>query len=792
MSKESIINHFSEVGLIYRLDKTCKLLFSPYTALFEERGLEFDFELEGAEKAAHLDRIRDILLNLSTETEAGRRLSNVLDEIVLVDKNYDKVSTHIEDIVLKWGNGLRESGYNIGEQLELVAALCTDERKEVSAAMAIIVSRIHSLDSATNRDYHWFGKFAEEKEDGSVKLPVFKVADDQALAAKKEDLENQLNAGFKTNNYSTDCKVVLLPKSADGEIWALVEHSGRIVVRETMKEGVAGTIKYPPLTRSIVVLDTERRMLRIKSGAEWMYSLLSKKFSEFFCGQEEYFQQGQMYWFDPVTRHGLAKAFSIADYRTIITKVYIVSIKCDVMDGTEGDLLTLNNTKDRDICATWEKFSKDHVLRIRSITLRLRIKGCKNRVTVRIDREKGLFVSLLSTMGLVRSWLRRRGFEQHYPIKEYCSKENNIAIPNAFWPIVLNLLSLGEISKTNLYNAFDPLSPGVGDFVEPHILKEVASPKYEKKWTDQFGREWDVKYNEATDSYYGSNINVELGIEAGPDIDPTEVEIQPIDKKSLLKDIQTALMKNSRLNMDDKGDGVYRLGRMNALGVTLFLATGTNWHPAFKGNNVENSSIAVLTFHELPPDLYKEQIEESRIQHAWLGKLLSWDIEEKCLVEIAPIESEINENNTLMFQSKDTPPWHRWPLRLPEKRYRHLSEVDFILGCDSATIRYAGVEKRFTLDELVMLQPKRPKKKPNDVKMHRNFAPLLQLIQLNERSGVMGFDLKDAGSSGSRSNLNNDIGLFFGTNDCLWEEIPEHPGRYRLAFASCTTTVDDD
>ena len=139
MSKESIINHFSDVGLVYRLDKACKVLFAPYTALFKERGLEFNFELEGAEKTAHLDRIRDILLSLSTETEAGRRLSNVLDEIVLVDKNYSKVSTYIEDITQKWGDGLSASGYNIGEQLELVAALCTDERKEVSDAMAIIV-----------------------------------------------------------------------------------------------------------------------------------------------------------------------------------------------------------------------------------------------------------------------------------------------------------------------------------------------------------------------------------------------------------------------------------------------------------------------------------------------------------------------------------------------------------------------------------------------------------------------------------------------------------------------------
>ena len=792
MSKESIINHFSDVGLVYRLDKACKVLFTPYTALFKERGLEFNFELEGAEKTAHLDRIRDILLSLSTDTEAGRRLANVLDEIVLVDKNYSKVSTYIEDITQKWGDGLRASGYNIGEQLELVAALCTDERKEVSDAMAIIVSRIHSLDSATNRDYHWFGDFAEEKEDGSVKLPVFKVPDDKDLAAKKEDLEAQLNAGFEKNHYTTDCHVVLQPKSADGEIWALVEHSGRIVVREKMEDGKASTIKYPPLTRSIVVLDTERRMLRIKSGAEWMYNLLSKKFSNFFCGHEELFQQGQMYWFDPITRHGLAKAFSIADYSTIINKAYIVSIKCDVMDGAEGDQLTLNNTKDRDICATWEKFSKDHILWIRSITLRLRIKGCKNRVTVKIDKEKGLFVSMLSKMGLVRSWLRRRGFEKHYPIKEYCSKESKAAVPAAFWPIVRTLLETGEVSKANLYNVFDSLAPGVGDFVNPRILKEVASPKYEKKWTDAYGREWDVKYNEATDSYYGSNINVELGIEAGPDIDPSEVEIQPINKDALLKDIQTALMKNSRLNMDDMGDGVHRLGQLNALGVSAFLATGTNWHPAFKGNNVTNSSIAVVTFTESPPDLYKEQIEESYIQHAWLGKLLRWDIAEKRLVEIAPVESEINENNTLMFQSNDTPPWHRWPLGLPEERYRHLSEVEFILGCDYATIRYAGVEKRFTLDELVMLQPKRPKRNPNKVKDHPNFATLLRFIRANERSGDMGFELKETGSSGSRKNLNDDIGLFFGTNDCVWEEIPEYPGRYRLAFASCTTTVDDD
>lgn len=790
MSKQSIINHFSQHGLVHELPKEAlAILFSPYAAVFEARGLTLDFELDDDLYQAHLTAIKNVLLNIYMDTEEGRDLSNKLDAIVLIDKNFTQVSSFIEDVLFKWRDGLESTGLNLDEQLQLIVALCIDEREEVQNAMALIESRIHSMDTSTNRDYHWLGNFTEKQLDGASKPLIFKVASDEKLAENVGDLEEKLDNGFAKHRYTTKCRVVLQPKSEDGEIWALVEHSGRIVVKETMKDGKTGTVKYPPLTRSIVVLDTERKMLRIKSGSEWMYNLLLKTFSAFFCDDEDIFQPRQTYHFAPIYNHGFAKAFALDEFRHQIKSVTIVNIKLDVFQGFDDDVIMLYNKKSRDVRTAWEKLSDLHSLDIRAITLRLRIKGCPNPVTVKIDLEKGLFVSRPAHTALVRNWLRRRGFELYYPVREFSSVITDTQNNEYFWPLVLEMIKAGETSKSQVYK-LESRAPGIGDFVWRFVDLDESTRRHVPKWTDPYGKEWSVEYNHAKGSYYGSDVNVELGVAKGPEIDPSEVELLPIDTNELLKTIQIALLKNSKLKLEDKRGGIYRLGEMNALGVTVFLATGTNWQTAFLKKNTTNASIAVLTFTKNPPDQYAEQVKEDELQHAWLGDLLYWDVATHRFADKIAIDTYLHDNKTLMFQDNETPPWHRWPCQLPESC--HLSEVEIILGCDYVTIRYGEIEKRFSLDELIMLRPKRPKKKPNDVTLHPNYKCLLRLIQLNEKYGDKGFTLDEAGSSGTRDNLNKAIGLFFRTNDCVWCETPENPGRYRLAFAKCKTTVVEE
>lgn len=348
---------------------------------------------------------------------------------------------------------------------------------------------------------------------------------------------------------------------------------------------------------------------------------------------------------------------------------------------------------------------------------------------------------------------------------------------------------MGEISKSQVYK-LEGQAPGLSDFIWRFVDLDENTRKHVPKWTDKQGKEWDVEYNNVTGRYYGKDVNVELGVYKGPEIDPDEVELLPINTKDLLKDIQTALMKNPRLKYEDKQGGIYRLGEMNALGVTVFIATGTSWKTAFHQKDTTDGSIAVLTFTKNPPDQYVEQVKEDELQHAWLGDLIYWDAENHRLADKVEIGTYLHDNKTLTFQDNENPPWHRWPCRLPESC--HLSEVEIILGCDSVTIRYGDTEKRFLLDELVMLRPRRPRKKPNAVTYHANYTCLRRLIQLQEKYGERGFTLGEAGSSGTRDNLNKAIGLFFRTNDCVWRQIPKTPGRYTLAFANCRTTVVEE
>lgn len=117
MSKQSIINHFSQHGIIHELPKEAlAILFAPYAAVFKARGVSLNFEQDNDLYKSQLTAIKNVLLTIYMDTEEGRDLSNKLDEIVLIDKNFDQVSAFIEDVLFKWRDGLEDTGLDLDEQ----------------------------------------------------------------------------------------------------------------------------------------------------------------------------------------------------------------------------------------------------------------------------------------------------------------------------------------------------------------------------------------------------------------------------------------------------------------------------------------------------------------------------------------------------------------------------------------------------------------------------------------------------------------------------------------------------
>ena len=305
MSKQNIKTYFGHHGLIRELPiKTLTALMTPYLPFFESKQVELNFEVERdtPEYEALLRNLKDALMDITLSDELGKKLSDTLDEIALINKHQEHFNTYIESHLPLWWDGLVQLGLelDLNKQLSIIVALYIDERKEIRKTLSLLVSRIECLDTSGLREYKWYGEFDEEQEDGTKKRRPFKKPLLSKLDAKIPEFEEKLTQGFNNYKYDTECKLTLCAKPNEDkgkekgkadkadvadEITILVEHSGRDVVKETMEQGKAGIVEYTPLTRSIVVLDCSNKVLRIKSGAEWMYNLLLPTFSEFFHGQ---------------------------------------------------------------------------------------------------------------------------------------------------------------------------------------------------------------------------------------------------------------------------------------------------------------------------------------------------------------------------------------------------------------------------------------------------------------------------------------------------------------------------
>lgn len=771
-------------------------LLTPYKDFLTSKGVPQDYDLGDKDKRKlFIGALRTALMNLNMDDEAGQELSNLLDDIALLNKSYTQLESHIEDYKAKWGQIIEATGIDLTNRLSLVVALCIAADRELEKNVSLLISRAQSLDTGTNRDYVWFGDFVatEENELGMEdipeKRPVFKIPDDKVLRSRIGAAKKEIDSGFEHNRFKAECKIHYYSMTKDGEIWIQVEHGGRKVVKETMTEtGIADTVEYPPMTRSTIVLDTNRKTLRIKSAAQWMYNLFVKTFSKFFCDVEYAFVPGQTYYFKPVYLLGIDRAFRIDEFKSRISKVTVASIRINAGTDSTGNEVFLVNKKNSDVRSSWFKVKELWKNSILSITLKVYVRKV-GPVTVKIDSEQGLFVGKPSCNGLIRSWLRRRGFEKGYTVTDYKSRisEDYVASDiKEFWPIVCDVLSRGKICKADLYNTLDEMAPGVGDFIWQFLDKGERQAEYSKTWKDKYGITWDVMYDDIADSYYGSNERVMLGLEEGPPIEADEVEKLPVDSQGLLKAIQKALFPNTALKLLEKTDKVYRLGEIREHDVRVFLATDTSWKGAMYSQNTTNASVAVLTFVENPPDQYAEQLDKDQLQHAWLHELLEWDIQEERLKVKTPMNVYLHPNNDIANQDT-AQPLKYWPGEFPEDR--SFSNVRLTMGYGEVTIWYGEERKKFAYQKLQMFINPHPKTARNCA----NVELLQKLIDLNNERGDKGFLLSEVGSSGSLSNLNKALCTFFKIEGKFYEKIPGEKKKYRLAFARGTNTeLDSD
>ena len=798
VSKQSIINHFSQHGIISCMKPdTLTTLMKPYKDFLSSKGVSQEYDLSNEDQyKLYVGALRAALMDLNMDDDSGHELSNVLDDIALLEKSYTMLESYIEDYKSKWASLLEATGLNLDNRLSLIVALRIVSNKELKDNVGLLISRAQSLDTSTNRDFVWFGDFVPtdegelESDNIPEKRPVFSIPDEKVLRSRLAAAKTEIDDGFVKNRYKAECNIHFYPMTEDGEIWLQVEHGGRIVAKESMTaSGETKIVEYPPLTRSTIVLDTTRKTLRIKAATQWMYNLYVKTFSKFFCDFEYAFVPGQTYHFKPVYQHGIDRAFRIDEFRTRISKVTIVSIKVDVGADSAGTEIHVLNKKSADVRSIWKNLQKFCNSPIMSITLRVHVRKSSSPITIKIDKEKGLYVGKPAYNALIRSWLRRRGFEKGYTVTDYKSQEGAQAVAannEHFWPMVLNVLSWGSICKAFLYKTLDNMAPGVGDFLWQFVDKGERSPEYSSKWTDLRGIEWDVVYDENDDSYYGSNDRVALGLEEGPHIEADEVEKLPVNAEALLKSIQQTLFPSTTLNLLDKKEGIYRLGEIREHDVHVFLATGNSWKNAMYRMNTTNASVAILTFVKTPPDQYAELLDKDQLQHAWLHELLEWDIPEERLKVKTAISDYLHPNNDIANQDMGKPLKY-WPGVVPEDR--SYSNVRITMGYGEVTICYGEQMKKFAFDSLEMFFNRHPK----TARYSANAKLLLNLIKLHNERGDDGFLLKELGSSGSLSNLNKALGKFFKIEGDFYEKIPGQKKkgetqRYRLAFARCTNT----
>lgn len=782
MSKTSIVNHFSEQGVINCMGKEAHIaLFMPYAAYFLRRGLDLNFAQGNKECEEQLEQIKVLLMNINLEDKLGSELSELLDDIDTLNRHYDLVSKDVEDVLQNWRSDIEKVGLSLNERLPLVVSLCLCENIKVKEALSLIVSRVACMTGSTNRDYNWYGVYVSDEQE---KKPKFVAPDVEKLKEKVKSLQKEIDKGFKEHNFSTKCRVNLYPKGDDGEIWALVEHGSRYVVKETMsEEGESGTVKYPPLARSIVVLDCSREILRLKTGAEWMYELLQEKFSFFFCGLRDAFIPGSMYRFTPIYDKGVRMAFSTDVFKKTIRTVHVTNMRLRIClpNKHSSDIIL---TGGKGIEDSWEFHQQFAQHEIKALSLVLRIAGCSSDVYVRIDGEKGLTVSKARYTGLVRSWLRRLGFETHYTPKQYECGVPTEESALLFWPTVADIIRRGPMNKSVLY-LLGEKSPGVADYLAPYLYRQEGDEGYSKLWTDENGKTWGVYKDTRNDRYYTDGNEIILGHAEAREIDADEVELLRFDVAKMASDLHSIILPGSANKVSPKNNGMYHLGKCVKLGVDLFLhlpqqESEDNWNGALGNKAPKGGEKAILACIEKPLSAYTEQVAGDVLQYAWLHELLRWDAKDKKIVVETPVSDYLQQSEVLLTQ-QEAQAYTRWPLAFPEGEPSFL-HIDLTIGEDYMHVKYGESQRTFRLSQLPMFVNQKAGQSPANAQLEM----LRELIEAHNKDPYNGFKFTDIGTKSTRTGLQNALRDFFAIQGSLFMPAPSgKKGYHVLAFAKC-------
>lgn len=784
VAKKRIVNHFSSKGIIRCMPReTLYALLKPYEACFRTP-ISPEHAERPEEWQAWLRRIEDELMTMLLENEKAQELAEFLDDIDVLDKRYIMVSDALEDVYERHRMHLEGTSPLLGDRLSMLVSLRTCRIQEVQRAVNLIVSRAESLDSGTNKDYWWAEGLGKEP---FTEPKGYLVSDLQQRA------EAMINEGHRSHQFDAECRVSIYPKTDDDEIWCLIERGSRRVVKETMDEqGTTGTVRYSPLFRSCVVLDCRHGILRIRTGAQWMYTLFLRVFSEVFYGRPDAFAAGNRYTFRPIYSLGLSRAFSPAEFmgktvRVQVTRMLLLSDvapdypKVELKVGRNGKLDTL-----------WSDLMKRGIrYTILSVHLILTFGKEKKSIQVQLDAENGLRVSRSAYTGEVRRWLRRCGFEG----EQYSYSLENTRLPSpeeeaAFWSTAAFIAARKDLCKS-VIKRLGERSPGVAAYLCSRAVQSESSSEA-SLWYDENGKAWEVYYDRMRECYFTAGDDNILGRANQREIPPDEVERLTIDRAGIAGEICDLLMPANKKNMMGIKDNpaLYKLGRSFRLRVDVYLHLPVNeeemnWGKLPELASKKPGSIAVLSWLDEPPREYKEMVEQKDIiQFASLSELLRWNVEENDYEVISDLATYLSESEDRPT-SDEIRCYTRWPYARPAEEEACYSNLTLRVTGSSIYMKWGKGQNSFKLQHLPMFC----NGKVGQYKANASMELLRELIE--EHTEAKGNFFVNKVTRSTLNTLSDAMNNFFGIDEKFYETCSRKGTRYlRLKFQACSVSSE--
>lgn len=810
MTKTKIIQHFADKG-IFRLmsRKTLLVLFNHYQEFLTSHKLELP-EADSDTPIPYED-IAQQLMNLDNDIPDEQELGEKLDDIVMLSEHYDTARMELDGMLNRYSASIAKLDVILEVDEDRAVALVLTE--SAADELSFILGRMAAIDSKSYKEFPWRldkktqgkdsgtsdvneeeGQQESDIEEDDADVNLYLTVDQESIKAGREEAEKEIAAAFADEQYKSRCRIFMYPSEKEHSIWFVIEHGGRKLRVESFdpqKEEIE-CMDYYPLTRNVVVMDGKFKVLRIKAVTSWQTILYYKVFSKLLFGANSHFEDSPVFNFSPIITKGMSKALERGDMSASISRVVVKGIHMKELDGGQKIFHRLSSTQD--LCDQWQrKYEHTELLNLQmELGVYAPVTGRSDTVSVKLNPKNGLTVSNGKYTSIVREWLRRRGFENGYvpPVLPVCSDEEVQQADDdnvLFWKEVHRAWRMEKMTRNYLYGQF---SRKVAEFVDNYLVSD-NTPTVADEWYDPNGKLWDV-CKIGVGYYYYDSAN-ESPTTTNGKVREDELEIKKLDKKKMVKAIQSAIFKNSKrvANISLSNSGVYNLGENFAKRCLLYLyVSGERNDKAFtyvlRSNKDEaaiNGRLVFFSMDTKPPQEYEDMVSTGQLQCYFLGDILSSLKGELQLVD---------ENLDIVQQAQypeEKGIRQFWPQMPPFKTT--FRDVRIFMHARTCRIVYGSMDRTFAYDELQMFR----QDDPNKTDINANRKLLRELIQADCYLGnrKQGWKL-DSKKSSAYSRLAVALSRFFGIQESFYEATEEtaksKTKEYRLTFGECSE--DDD